>query len=123
MKTFILGCLKARPVEVFGFGIFRPPTLKCKHCQLLIQFFLKKIATPQQIHALVHVLYNILIGHISIPEENKRTILQSYKDTLLDLARPNVLYKTKKRVLVQEGSGFIEDVLAPVVSSLGFLML
>ena len=26
-------------------------------------------------------------------------------------------------VLVQEGSGFIEDVLASVVSSLGFLML
>ena len=62
------------------------------------------------------------MGHISIPEENKR-ILQSYKDALPYLARPNVLYKTKKRVLVQEGSGFIEDLLVPVVSSLGFLML
>ena len=62
------------------------------------------------------------MGHISIHEENKR-ILQTYKDALLDPARPSVPYKTKKRVLVQEGSGFIEDVLAPVVSSLGFLML
>ena len=52
-----------------------------------------------------------------------KRILLPYKDTLLDLASPNVPYKTKKRVLVQEGSGFIEDVLAPVVSSLGFLML
>ena len=43
-------------------------------------------------------------------------------DALLDLASPNVPFKTKKRVLVQEGSGFIEDVLAHVVSSLGFLM-
>ena len=60
--------------------------------------------------------------HIPIPEENKR-ILLPYNDTLLNLAGPNVPYKTKKRVLEQEGSGFIEDVLAPVVSSLGFLML
>ena len=84
--------------------------------------FLLKTATPQQLHALVQVLYNILMGHIPIPEENKR-ILLPYKDALLNLASPNVPYKTKKRVLVQEGSGFIEDVLAPVVSSLGFLML
>ena len=62
------------------------------------------------------------MAHIPFPEENKR-ILLPYKDGLLNLARPNVTYKTKKRVLVQEGSGFIEDVLAPVVSSLGFLML
>ena len=61
------------------------------------------------------------MAHISIPEQNKR-ILQSYKDALIDLARPDVPYKTKRRVLVQEVSGFIEDLLAPVVSSLGFLM-
>ena len=63
----------------------------------------------------------MLMGHIPISEENK-LILLPYKDTLLDLASPNVPFKTNKRVLVQEGSGFIEDVLAPVVSSLGFLI-
>ena len=62
------------------------------------------------------------MGHIAIREDNKR-ILLPYKDALLDLASPDVSYKTKKRVLVQDGSGFIEDVLAPFVSSLGFLML
>ena len=61
-------------------------------------------------------------GTHSHPTENKR-ILLPYKDALLNMARPNVPCKTKKRVLVQEGSGFIEGVLAPVVSSLGFLML
>ena len=76
--------------------------------------FLLKTATPQQLHALVQVLYNILMEHISIPEENKR-ILQTYKDAVLDLARPNAPYKTKKRVLVQESSGFIEDLLVPVI--------
>ena len=91
-------------------------------CPAYQRQFLLKTATPQQLHALVQVFYNILMRHIPIPEENKR-ILLPYKDALLNLASPNVPYKTKKRVLVQEGSGFIEDLLAPVVSSLGFLML
>ena len=91
-------------------------------CPAYQRQFLLKTATPQQLHALVQVLYNILMRHIPIPEENKR-ILLPYKDALLNLARPNVPYKTKKRVLVQDGGGFIEDVLAPVVSSLGLLML
>ena len=91
-------------------------------CPVHQRQFLLKTAIPQQLHSLVQVLYNILRGHISIPEENKR-VLQSYKDALPDLARPNVPYKTNKRVFVQGGSGFIKDLLAPVVSSLGFLML
>ena len=57
------------------------------------QFFLKT-ATPQQLHALVQVLYNVLTGHISISEENK-PILLPYKDALLNLASPIV-----KRVVV-----------------------
>ena len=91
----------------------------CPACQ---RQFLLKTATSLQLHALIQVLYNVFMGHIPISEENKR-ILLPYKDVLLDLASPNVPYKTKKRVLVQEGSGFIEDVLASVVSSLRFLML
>ena len=91
-------------------------------CPVHQRQFLLKTATPQQLHGLVQVLYNILEGHITIPEENKR-ILLPYKDVLLNLARPNVSYKTKKRVLVQEGSGVIEDVLAPVLSSLGLVVL
>ena len=91
-------------------------------CPAYLRQFLLKTATPQQLHALVQVLYNILMRHIPIPEKNKR-ILLPYKYVLLNLASPNVPHKTKKPVLVQEGSGFIEDVLAPVVSSLGFLML
>ena len=143
--TFLLFSI-LRPLVSFVFS----PRYSIKDCQLpsLVQFvamsrvvnknrgflqlladcpahqrrFLLKTATPQQLHALVQVLYNILMGHISISKENKR-ILQTCKDDLLDLARPNVPYKTKKRVLVQEGSDCIEDLLVPVVSSLGFLML
>ena len=64
-------------------------------CPVHQRQFLLKTAIPQQLHSLVQVLYNILRGHISIPEENKR-VLQSYKDALPDLARPNVRYKTNK---------------------------
>ncbi|CAH3192100.1 unnamed protein product, partial [Porites evermanni] len=85
-------------------------------CPAYQRQFLLKTATPQQLHALVQVLYNLLMGHIPISEENKRVLLP-YKDALLNMASPNVPFKTKKRVLVQEGSDFIEDVLAPVLLS------
>ena len=92
------------------------------HCPDHQRQFLLKTASPKQLHALVQVLYNILKGHIPISKENRRMLLP-HKDALLNLARSNVPYKTKKRVLVQEGSCFIENVLAPVISSLGLLML
>ena len=82
--------------------------------------FLLRTASPQQLHALV--LYNILKEYILIPEENKRNVLP-YKDALVNLAETNVPCKTKKRILVQEGDGFIQDLLLPAVTSLGFLML
>ena len=46
-----------------------------------------------------------------------------YKDALVNLAEKNVPYKTKWRILVhEEGDGFIQDLLVPAVTSLGFLM-
>ena len=66
-------------------------------CPAYQRQFLLKTTTPQQLYALVHVLYNIPMGHITIHEENK-PILLPYKDALLNLARANVPYKTKKRV-------------------------
>ena len=68
--------------------------------------FLLRTASPQQLHALVQVLYNILKEYILIPEENKRNVMPY-----------------KQRILVQEGDGFIQDLLVPAVTSLGFLML
>ena len=47
----------------------------------------------------------------------------SHKDVLVNLTETNVPYKTKKRILLQLGDGFIQDLLVPVVASLGFLML
>ena len=47
----------------------------------------------------------------------------SYKDALVNLTETNVPYKTKKRILVQVSDGFIQDLLVPAVTSLGFFML
>ena len=52
-----------------------------------------------------------------------RALLRSHKDALLKIAQRNVPYKTKKRILVQEGSEFIQELLNPAISSLGYLML
>ena len=92
------------------------------HCPSHQCEFLLGTATPQQVHALVQVLYNVLKGYIPFPEENRQK-LQPYKDVLISLAEPNVPYKKKKQILVQEGGGFIQDLLPPVISSLGFLLL
>ena len=91
-------------------------------CPAHRRHFLLRTATPQQLHALVQVLYNVLKEYILIPEEKKGNAF-SYKDALVNLAETNVPYKTKKRILVQEGDGFIQDLVVPAVIRLGFLML
>ena len=60
-------------------------------CHAYQRQFLLKTATPQQLHTLAQVLYNVFMGHIPISEENKR-ILLPYKDALLGLVSPNVPY-------------------------------
>ena len=92
------------------------------HCPTHQCEFLLRTATPQQVHALVQVLYNVLKEYIPFLEENRQKLL-SYKDALISLAEPHVPYKKKKHILVQEGGGFIQDLLPPVISSLGFLLL
>ena len=91
----------------------------CRHQQ---RQFLLKTATPQQMHALVQIIHNVLYENIPIPEENKRKVLR-HKDALVNLGELDVPYKTKKQTLVQEGGNFIQDLMTPVISSLGFLML
>ena len=62
------------------------------HCRIHQCEFLLRTATPQQVHALVQVLYNVLKQHIPFPEENREKLLP-YKDALISLAEPNVPYR------------------------------
>ena len=45
------------------------------------------------------------------PFPKKKDKLLPCKDVLISLAEPNVPYKKKKHILVQEGGGFIQDLL------------
>ena len=92
---------------------------ECPHHQC--QFLLMTV-TPQQMHALIQVLYNVLNKIIPVSEEEKRRLFP-HREAFSNLVNPKVPYKTKKQILVQEGSGFIQDLLTPVISSLGLLML
>ena len=84
--------------------------------------FLLMAATPQRMHALVQVILNVLHENLPFSEEERRKLIQN-KEAILNLALPDIPYKTKKQTLVQEGGAFIQDLLTPVLSSLGFLML
>ena len=84
--------------------------------------FLLLTATPQQMHALMRVILNVLHENLLFSEQERRNLIQN-KDAILNLALPDIPYKTKKQTLVQEGGAFIEDLLTSVLSSLGFLML
>ena len=84
--------------------------------------FLIETATPEQIHALVQTLFNVCHGNIPVSKEVKRK-LKKHIDTLGSLVESSVPYKTKKQTLAQEGGGFIQDLLIPVLTSIGPLML
>lgn len=102
--------------NIFG---FRKLLADCPSHQ---RHFLLRTATPQQMHAMVQVLLNVLNKYIPIPEENRRKLLQ-HEETLSFLASPVVPYKTKKHILVQDVGGFVQDLLVPVITTLGLMML
>ena len=82
------------------------------------QFLLMR-ATPQQMHALVQVIRNVLHDNLPFSEKERRKLIQS-KDAILYLALPDIPYKTKKQTLVQEGGAFIEDLPTLFLVAWGF---
>ena len=84
--------------------------------------FLLETATPEQMHALVQIIFNIRHGNIPVSKEVKRD-LKKHIDALVSLVESSVPYKTKKQTLAQEGGGFIQDFLIPVLTSIEPLML
>ena len=49
--------------------------------------------------------------------------LKMHINDLVSLVKSSVPYKTKKQTLAQEGGGFIQDLLIPVLTGIGPLML
>ena len=73
-------------------------------------------------HAIVQAIHNVLHSHVPVTEQVRLKLIP-FEDAIADLVNPKVPYKYKKKILVQEGRGFIQDVLTPVITSQGFLML
>ena len=73
-------------------------------------------------NALVQIIYNVVTENIPLSKEDEWKLMP-YKDALVKLAEANIPFKTKKQVLVQDGGGFIQELLTPFISSLEFLML
>ena len=71
---------------------------------------------------IVQIVFNILHENIPVSKEVKRN-LKKHVDALVSLVESSVPYKKKKHTLAQEGGGFIQDLLIPVLTSIGPLML
>ena len=84
--------------------------------------FLLETATPEQIHALVQILFNMRHGNIPVSKVVTRN-LKNHIDALVSLVESSVPYKKKKQTLAQEGGKFIQDLLIPILTSIGPLML
>ena len=61
-------------------------------------------------------------GNIPVSKEVKRN-LEKHIYALVSLVESGVPYKAKKQTLAQEGGRFIQDLLIPVLTSIGTLML
>ena len=79
--------------------------------------YLLDTATPEQVHALVQVTHNVLHCYVPSTDQDK-TNLWPHKDTLSTFADPATPFKEKRQLLVQEGGGFIQDLLSPLLAVL-----
>ena len=79
--------------------------------------YLLDTATPEQVHALVQVAHNVLHCYVPTSEED-RTNLLPHKDTLSTFVSAATPFKEKKQLLVQEGGGFVQDLVAPLLTAM-----
>ena len=79
--------------------------------------YLLASATPEQLHALCEVCYNVARGGVPISKREKADIKQ-HLDILQDLADASTPFRQKKQLLAQQGGGLIGDILPPLISAL-----
>ena len=79
-------------------------------------------ATPEQVHAICEVCTNLLKGTIPISHNQKERI-RGHADKIRNLADSSIPFKDKKKIIAQEGSGFLTDVVSPLMSTLGMFLV
>ena len=78
-------------------------------------------ATPSQIHSVCECVTNVLHGTVPLDDQVRRS-LGSYRETLYTLAEPTLPYADKKKLLVQKGGGFLDQLLPSILPVLSFLL-
>jgi len=84
--------------------------------------FLLSSASPQQVHTLCEVCYNLLRGAVPLSEMEKQE-LKHHANFIRDLSNTSVPFKTKKQIISQQGSGFVDKVVSPLLSTLSLFLL
>lgn len=74
-------------------------------------------ATPEQVHAMVQAAHNIYRGYVPLTPAEKEALMP-YKESIQELQDPSASFRTKKRIIVQEGGSFIPDLLLPLLTTL-----
>ena len=89
-------------------------------CPCIQRKYLLETASPEQVHAIVQAAHNMCRGYIPLTIQEKEALMP-FKQSILDLENPETPFKTKKKILIQEGGSFIPDLLVPFLS--GLMML
>lgn len=60
---------------------------------------------------------NVLLGNVKLSRAQKTRLVQ-HKQTLRQLAKKQGSWKSKKKILIQRGNGFLTLLLAPILGTL-----
>ena len=78
-------------------------------------------ATPSQIHSICECVINVLHGTVPLDDQVRRS-LGSHREILYTLAEPTLPYADKKKLIVQKGGGFLDQLLPVILPALSFLI-
>ena len=80
------------------------------------RYALLKTATPTQVRVLSEISYHVLTGHCKI-NRTDRQLFRSKINTLKKLASRNRSYKSKKRIINQQGGAFF-NLIVPLLGAI-----
>ena len=78
-------------------------------------------ATPSQIHSICECIINVLYGTVPLDDQTRRSLIR-HQNTLYALAEPTLPYADKRKLLVQQGGGFVDQLLPVILPALSLLL-
>ena len=78
-------------------------------------------STPSQVHSICECIINVLYGIVPLDGEHHNAF-KAHRKTLYTLADSVLPYADKKKLLVQEGGGFLNQLLPVILPALSLLI-